>query len=139
MQKVFDDVKAVVAIAPQATDTAVTSASIDTEAYHDGMVVVNVGATSGTPTSFTVNAKVTDSADDSTFADVPGIDIVEIVAADKTGEIRLNLDSIVFNRYIKVVVTAAMTGGTSPDVLVAANVLLGSPAYGPVGNSDTAD
>src|SRR5260370_6822805 len=37
--------------------------------YHSAMLVVMTGATVGTPTSFTVDARFQDSADNTTFAD----------------------------------------------------------------------
>lgn len=139
MIKMFDDVRAVVSVLPQAKNAgALNGAAVDTEIYNDAMVVVNVGAVTGTPSSFTVDAKVQHSDTGvSGWTDVTGAAITQITAIDKTAEIPLDVMAAAAKRYVRVVITPAFTGGTSPTVLVAANVLLGTPDRGPVGNSVT--
>ena len=137
MRSVYDAIKNVKAIDPVATSIARASASIDTQGYNSGVVVVVNGAATGAPTSYTVNAKVQDCATtDGSFADISGLVITEIVANSKIATIRLEgLGGAGIKRFIKVVVTPAMTGGTSPKALIAATVQLGRAFKEPVGNS----
>jgi hypothetical protein len=141
MQKLFEDVKAVVDIEPQATDTTLNGTAIDITGYEDAMAIISVGAASGTPTGYTVDAKIQESADGSTgWADITGAAITQIVDTDDvTAEVKVDLRRAARKGYIRVVLTAALTGGSSPAIPVCATFVLGTPTYAPVGNSVTAD
>lgn len=139
MKSLFSNIKALMAIAPIAASSAQTSASLDSKGYHAGMVEICVGAATGTPDSYLYNAKVTECAtSNGSFTDIPGAAIVEGTANGKSAQIELaSLNDGTRLRYLQVVVTPAMTGGTSPKALIAAVVLLGRSEAKPVSNSAT--
>lgn len=142
MRYTFENVLSLTGVAPtSAVAGAITGSAIDTAGYGDGMVVVQVGATTGTPTSFTVDAKVQESADGSSgWADISGDSLVQVTSANKTGEIKIALGTrSASKRYVRVVVTPAFSGGTSPTVGVGAVVILGNPEVSPTVNSKTAN
>ena len=137
MRSVYDAIKNVQAIDPIAASAVQTSAAIDTKGYNSGAVVVVNGAATGTPTSYTVDAKVQHcDTSGGSYADVSGAAITQIVADSKIATIRLaGLGGVTIKRYIKVLVTPAMTGGSSPKALIAAVVQLGRAYKEPVGNT----
>jgi hypothetical protein len=83
-------------------------------------LVAETGATTGGPTSFTVDAKIQDSADNSSFADYvpPGAAsaaaITTITVANTLARKRVDLSGA--RRYIRVVTVVAFVGGASPTV-----------------------
>jgi len=103
--------------------------------YYSCMLTVITGAVAGTPTSFTVDARFQDSADNTTFADFnPGsqagsepalgwVSIPTITAANSVARVNVNLTAA--RRYIRPQVVVAFVGGTSPTVGVAAAIILG--------------
>lgn len=141
--RIFENVKAYTGIAPISSTggSAINGSAIDTAGYGDGVVVVQVGATTGTPTSFTVDAKVQESANGTTgWVDITGAAIAQVTAENKTGEIAVEFAKRGASlRYIRVVLTPALTGGTSPTVGVGAVVVFSNPEVGPTSNSTTAD
>ena len=145
MHSLFDDVLSKVSVRPQATDGsgAVDGAAVDTKGYDTLMAVIEIGAAAGSPVSFTVDAKLQSSADGSTGWADTGIAMTQATAGSKSAQLRLDnlMDayaaSTVVNRYVRVVVTAAFTGGTTPTIPVSANVLLSRYTFGPVSNSST--
>lgn len=115
---------------PQAISTALNGVGIDRLSYLGAVFAIEVGATTGTPTSFTVDAKLQESADNTTFTDIAGATMTQITAANSHGEINLNLAGI--KRYIRAVITPAFVGGTAPTVLVGASCVLGQASSLPV-------
>ena len=135
---VFDNIKSQVAVRPIAASAVQTSAAIDTKGYGNLMVSVENGAATGTPSSYTVNAKIQHAtASGGSYADITDANIVEITADDKSAQIQLLGLGTTIRRYLKILVTPAMTGGSSPKALISAVVLLGQAHNKPVGNSDT--
>lgn len=129
----FESVKVDTSVRPAAAAAgAINGGAIDTKGFGDAVVAVSVGATTGTPTSFTVAAKVQESADGSTgWVDVADAAITAITAANKTAEMNVLINARAASlRYIRAVVTPAFVAGTSPTVGVSAVVLLGRPARG---------
>ena len=129
------------AIAPAAARAAATvnGAAIDKRSVEaacgggalEGIIVVDVGASSGSPSAISLTIKLQDSADNSSWADVTSNDIV-----DSAGDIVLTAESQIqtlgfrlpgLRRYLRVVGTLAFTGGTSPTLLYSASVLIGHP------------
>jgi hypothetical protein len=137
MRSVYDAIKNVQAVDPISASAVQTSAAIDTKGFNSGAVVVVNGAATGTPTSYTVDAKVQHcDTSGGTYADVSGAAITQIIADSKIATIRLEgLGGVTVKRYIKVLVTPALTGGTSPKALIAAAVQLGRAYKTPVGNT----
>lgn len=112
-------------IAPQDSAAAtINGASHDRQGYLSALLVAKNGAPSGTPTSYSVDAKIQDSADGSTgWADFAGASVTQITADDTDRAKAVDLSGA--KRYIRVVVTVAFVGGTSPKVEVDADVILG--------------
>lgn len=103
----------------------VTGTSIDTAGYNEAAVVLSVG---NAATTGTLNVKVQDSADNSTFADITGAAFTAVPdTGDNTVQIgMLKLDGNTVRRYIKVVgvvATAAVDYGVC--------VLLANKQYKP--------
>jgi hypothetical protein len=136
MRSIFDAVKNIQAIDPIAASAAQTSAAIDTKGFNTGAVVIINGVATGTPTSYTVDAKVQHCDTSSgSYADVSGAAITQIIADSRIATIRLSGFGTSLKRYIKIVVTPALTGGSSPKALVGATVQLGRAEREPVGNT----
>ena len=97
-----------VLVAPAAKTATFNSASVDLQQYSlPAKMVVNVGTVSGTAP--TLDGKVQDSADNSTFADVSGLTLTQATAS---GVASLAIDPRAVRRYIRYVGTIA---GTSPS------------------------
>lgn len=139
--RVYEDVKVVTSIAPIAASAATNGSAVDMEGYGEAMVVVSNGAALGSPSSFTFNAKVQESADGSTgWTDIAGAAIVAVTTGNRTAEIPVEqLKRAASKRYIRVVATPALSGGSTPTLPISAIVLLGRPERGGVGNSLTAN
>lgn len=136
MRSVYDAIKNVQAVDPISASAVQTSAAIDTKGFNSGAVVVINGAATGTPSSYTVDAKVQHcDTSGGSYADVSGAAITQIVADSKIATIRLSGLGTSIKRYIKVLVTPALAGGTSPKALIAATVQLGRAYREPVGNT----
>ena len=90
-----------------ANTAAATTAGLDLQGY-EGPVVVNVqsGAITGT-----LDGKIQDSADNSTFADVTGLTHAQVTAANKNSQIIVDPKAV--RRYIKYVGTV----GTGPVLI----------------------
>lgn len=130
---IYDNVAVGISLESQAVSgsSAVNGSGVDTKNYRDGMAVIRSGAVAGSPSSFTVDGKVQDSADNSSFADVTGLTFTQIVAASTSRLLRLNFMGD-YRRYLRIVVTPAFTGGTSPSVQMFGFILLGNAVFNPV-------
>ena len=87
-----------------------------------------VGAESGAPTTASVQTKLQDSPDNSTWSDFKaGTANVQQTAAltAANSENTAAIDLTAANRFIRAVSTVAFTGGTSPAILLAADIILG--------------
>lgn len=104
-----------------------TGIAIDKLAYdefREVLTVVQTGAATGTPTSYTVDAKIQESATSGgTYTDVVGATITQITADSQKAEIYWNPKKLT-KRFFRLLVTTAFTGGTSPTVPVAGVHLL---------------
>lgn len=143
MKYTFEHVHAITSVAPVDADAgAINGDVIDTVGFGDGMAVISTGEVTGSPDSYEVDAKLQESADGSSgWGDVPDGAIETITEDNKTGEIRIRRATrAASERYIRVVVTPAFTGGSSPTIPVSAVVMLGNPVQGSnVANSTTAN
>jgi hypothetical protein len=97
-------------LSPIAARTATfNSAGFDTKDFLGrALIIQHMGAVSGTTP--TLNGKIQDSDDNSTFADVSGATFTEVTATDQNRELSLNLDGV--RRYIRYTGTIA---GTTPS------------------------
>lgn len=139
MRSVYDGVKALVAVRPVAASAAATAIVIDTKGYNSAMFTVSNGAATGTPSSYTVDAKVQESANanGSSPADITGATITQITADNLSAQIRVEGLGTSRLRYLLLIITPAMSGGSSPKALISGTCLLGRAYKNPVGNSAT--
>lgn len=97
--------------------------------------VVYVGAATGTPDAFTVDAKIEDSANNSQWAtatDAEGNNYAMTqMSAGGIGVID-NIDVGRLRQYVRLSVTHAFTGGTSPKLGLAGVLLLGNSQEIPI-------
>ena len=84
-----------------ANTAAATSSGVDLAGYiGEFQVVVQTGAITGT-----LDGKIQDSADNSSFADVTGLTFAQVTAANKVAKLDIPVNSV--RRYIKYVGTVA--------------------------------
>jgi len=122
-------VEAIRAISGAAT-TYNSPAYVDRLGYDSAVLVVTAGAATGTPDSFTVNAKVQeeDVSSAGSLVDITGAAITQMTAAGKA--------TIAFSlrpqkRYLNVALTITMLNGSSPKIPVSAVLVLGGAVINP--------
>jgi hypothetical protein len=132
MRSLYDSVKALVSLRPQAAAAGtINGTGADTSGYNSAMLVLEAGAVAGSPTAQTLDVKVQESDDNSTFTDVTGWSLAQITAANQSRVLRLDgLDAR--KRYVRAVAVVGFTGGTSPTWQIAAEILLGRAYQEPV-------
>lgn len=132
-KKLGEAIKQVCALRPQALAAGVVNGPvIDRLGFEDAVLIVSSGAVSGTPTAQTLDARIQhgNAADGSDMVDVTGLTITQITVADTDRQ--LDIDLLPLKRYIRVVVTAGFTGGTSPTIQASASIALGAAKEVPV-------
>jgi len=98
--------------------------AIDRQGFESAVLVLDVGDAEGSPTSFTVDAKLQHSDQSgSGFTDLSGAAVTQVTAANTLVAKKIDLSGA--KRYIRAVTTVSFTGGTSPNVARAALVILG--------------
>ena len=108
----------VLSLLPPAARTATANgSSIDIKDYLGGGKII-LDSAAGGGTSPTMDVKVQDSADNSSFADVSGLTFAQVVAAASLQSMAVDLDQL--RRYVRLVVTI---GGTSPTFTCSAVLL----------------
>ncbi len=122
MRSVYDNIKSGATLRPQAITANTNGISIDTLGYNSAAISLETGAVTGTTP--TLDVKIQDSADNSTFADLsPSVAFTQVTAANNSQILRLEgLNGTGRRRYIRVVATV---GGTSPNFTTSCSVLLG--------------
>lgn len=121
MRSVYDAIKAVFSLRPQAATTTVNGSSVDTLGYNSAAVILEVGAVSGT--SPTLDVKIQESDNGSTgWADVSGATFTQVTASNNSQILRVEGLGTSRKRYLRSVATIA---GTSPSFTLAVEVLLG--------------
>lgn len=112
-----------------------TAIDKEDEISDEGVLVVQTGATSGTPDSFTVTFKIEhsdDNGDTDAYAAVTDLNIVE--AATKTVTAENAVGTLAFKtaglkRYFRAVLTRAFVAGTTPKVYADAIFVFGKRRY----------
>jgi len=127
-----DYVKLQKAIDPEDSAAAtITGAAIDRTGFNSCILHAAAGAATGAPSAQTVDAKIQDSATSGgSFVDFPGGAITQITADDSDAEVDIDLSGA--KAFIKVVVTVAFTGGTTPAIPVASTLALGGSEVEPI-------
>ncbi len=99
------------------TAGTVNGTGIDTRDFDEALIVLNAGATSG---SGTLDVKVQDSADNSSFTDISGAAFTQITTATDVANYVGRVRTKAYRRYIRIVSVNAVA-----DAQVAVSVLLG--------------
>lgn len=105
---VVGTIKSFQSIKPQSSSSTVNGTGVDTTGYEEAIIVLDCGTTTATGT---LDVKVQDSADNSSFADIAGggVSFTQVVPANDdaiyVGVVRLSDNNI--RRYIRVVGVAA--------------------------------
>lgn len=103
---------------------AITGPAIDRQGFESCVLQVACGAASGGPSARTVDCKLTHcDTSGGSYVDVPSAALTQMTADG--GDVEKNIDLIGVKRFIKVVVTVAFTGGSSPAIPVSAAIALG--------------
>ena len=136
-----DELKSYIGLAPQAFSgsTAVPGTGIQREYQNEGfnavLIVLNVGAVTGTPTSFTLTVIIQDSADNSSFATYtpPAWEgAASLVGSAAATIYQLAVDLRGARQYVRVQLTPSFSGGTTPgataDVVLVAGRASVKPA-----------
>lgn len=115
--------KHAISVRPDEYTASVNGVSFDRmpageQRYESALLYGEVGDIEGAPTSFTVDYKLQDSADDTTFADVTGETLTQVTAANTSRSKAVNLVGL--RRYVRVVGTVSFTGGTTPNAACSA-------------------
>ena len=129
----LDRIKSVLGYYPQAHSgtTAVTTAAIDRQGFRSAIVIVNSGATSSDPSVATLTLSAVDGSTSSpatavTFNATPAV--IDATAAKQT---MYQIDLSGFNRYFKLSLTPAFTGGTTPAITAGVSLILCDAAVDP--------
>lgn len=119
-------------VRPQSASAGtINGAAVDRAAHNTPYSCVlhtTAGAVSGAPTATSAQSKIQDSADGTNFADYlpDGVNIAQAAALTAANtENALSVDLGNARRYIRAVTIVSFTGGTTPAVLVAADVVIG--------------
>jgi len=143
MKYLFEEAQVVASVLPVAqTSAAVNGAAVNVSEFGDGLCIVTVGAALGGPTGQSVVGKLQESVNGSDgWADISGAVTVAITADNKTAEIKLTRQTrVASKRFVRAVITPALTAGTAPTIPVSAVFVLGSaPTSAGFTNSTTAN
>lgn len=125
-------VKAVAGVAPQVVHdntsgvVTVNGGWINRQGYESAVLAVKNGAAAGSPSSYSVAAKLQDAADNAGTgaADLAGDAITPITADNGLASVNVNLAPA--RQWIRVVLTVTFVGGgLSPTLPVDATIVLG--------------
>lgn len=120
-------VKTEVGLKPTNSAASATNkgAAIDRLGFLSAVIACAIGSAAGSPSAISATYKLqeSDTTTDGDFTDVSGAALAAMTANDSSGYIDANLQGL--KRYIRVVCTVALTGGSTPTLPVAATVILG--------------
>lgn len=114
-------------VAKAAGSETLTGAAIDRLGFNSCKLVATVGAATGSPTSFTLDSKLTEcDTSGGVYTDVTGAAITQVTAATAGAAEApyVDVDLSGCKRYLKVVTVSALSGGSSPTLPVATVVVL---------------
>lgn len=118
MNKNIHDVVTLVNLLPTAARTATANGTgVDVRDY-EGKGTVVLDSAAGTGTTPTLDVKLQDSDDNSTFADISGATFTQVAADAARQNIALDFNNV--KRYVRAVSTI---GGTSPSFTYSLNLL----------------
>jgi hypothetical protein len=138
----YDDVHQVSSIIPQSLtgSSAVDGVSVDTQGYDNAKLHVYAAEASGSPSAASVVVTLQESADGSTnwanandnTGTVIGFTLSGLQAAAGVNAARVEGLNLNRKRFLRVVVTPAFTGGTSPAILAYGELIFGGAQELPV-------
>jgi len=113
-------------LAPAARTSSANGTGFDLQGSNDaeGEAIIILDSAAGTGTSPTLNVKLQDSADNSTFADVTDATFAQVTTTASTTKISVNTNDL--RRYVRAVATIA---GTTPSFTCAVSMVY-SKKYG---------
>ncbi|RKH09737.1 hypothetical protein D7V97_15610 [Corallococcus sp. CA053C] len=127
------------ALAPAAQVAGTRSGSaIDVSQFQSGVLVANIGATSGTPTTLSVTYSLESSANGTdgwtAVTDLDGVALaVQSTAASKAVELDFSLQFLKADHgHLRVKEVVAFTGGTAPTLVTGVTLVLGGGQRLPV-------
>lgn len=139
--KIFsNDVSAHAQVVPAALAAGTTSGTgFDLQAankgFTGGKAVISLGAVTGSPSAYTVQLKVEDSANNSSWATAEDGEGNPFAIADLEDSKIYTIDNIDIGRlrrYVRLSVIVTFTGGTTPKIQACAVLLLGNAQQNPV-------
>jgi len=107
----------------QSGDGTKNGDTVDCQGTSNDSVVqaaVSNGAATGSPSSYTLDWKIQESDDDSTWSDCVQNRATQVTADESPQLIQARRSA----RYVRVVATVAFTGGTSPTLDLGGQILL---------------
>jgi hypothetical protein len=117
--KIGDYVQAKVGLVPIASAGATRNGTgFDRTGFDSCVLVASLGAATGAPTSFTYDAKIQHSDDNSTFSDYTPPTGTGAITQQTAGSVVVekDIDLAAAKQYIRVSETTAFVGGTSPTL-----------------------
>jgi len=113
-----------------AASYSVVGEVVDSNGFESAVVAVATGAILGSPSAQTVDAKLQEcDTSGGTYTDVTDGAITQITAVDTDGRVSAKLTGL--KRYLKVVSTVALTGGSTPTIGLKADIILGGAKVEP--------
>ena len=109
MNNVKDETKPVVSLRPDARTTTEDGIGVDTSRFSSCSVVLEVGTVSGS--SPTLDIKIQESDDNSSFSDITGAVFTQVIASDKSQEIAIENLNTTRKKFLRAVATI---GGSTP-------------------------
>jgi hypothetical protein len=147
-----NNIAALLAAVPLATLTAQAAGTLapanldlayDRTLFGSGLLAVQIGASSGTPDSFSVTVKLkhSDTLTGSDYTDLLDKDgnAVQIAATTEGSFATLAVDLEGAKKYVSANVVVAFTGGTSPKISGTVALVLGGAAEGMPPTAPTAN
>ncbi|TQF13731.1 hypothetical protein FJV41_22435 [Myxococcus llanfairpwllgwyngyllgogerychwyrndrobwllllantysiliogogogochensis] len=125
------DAGVLVGIRPGTVPAAVSagtrnSAAVDRLAFDSCVLAASTGAASGTPTALSLAAKLQESTDGQNgWTDLPGAAVEPLTAPNAVARMNVRLSTA--RRYVRVVETVALTGGTAPTLGASSLIVLCGP------------
>ena len=109
--------------AARATSAGVNQTGVSRNGYGSAIVLLQVGASTGTPASFSVTAKLQQSSvQGSGYADVTDSQTVVITTVNTDGQVVVPLAGS--GQYVRVVLIPNLVGGVAPTITCSASLVL---------------
>lgn len=131
LKNLVKGIQALACASPAPSAGNVNGTAVDMSAQPEvfaGIVLINVGAPTGTPSSFSVTYKLQTSTDNFS-ADTRDVASVTVTAA---GMACIPFDPNGVSQYLRVRRELSFVSGTSPTLPDCAILVLGDPKYGPL-------